>query len=162
MSMEIFYTIAQVTSDGLKLPNWWWWIIIGLVLMLGEMVIPGFFIFPFGIGAILTAFIAWLPLPGWVDLVAFVVFSILATLFLRPLLLKIGSGHGQHVKTGADALVNQEGYVIQEIDGSKTPGLVKVDGQDFTAITDNGIKIAKDARVFVREVRSTKLFVEEL
>ncbi len=162
MNMEIFYTIAQVTSDGLKLPHWWWWIIIGLVLMLGEMVIPGFVIFPIGLGAILTGIIAWLPLPGWVDICAFVGFSIISIAFIRPILVKLGAGHGKHVKTGADALINQEGYVIEEIDGDKTIGLVKVDGQNYSAITDTGVKIAKDARVFVREVRSTKLYVEEL
>lgn len=160
--METFLVLAESTGDLLKMPHWWYWIIIGLVLMLGEMIVPGFFIFPIGVGAMLTALIAWLPLPGWVDLLGFVVFSTLATVFLRPILVKFGSGHGSHVKTGVDALVNQEGYVVQDIDGIKTPGLVKVDGQDYTAITDPDVKITKDARVFVREVRSTKLYVEEI
>jgi inner membrane protein len=65
------------------------WFIIGLVMFLLELVIPGFFIFFFALGAWVTALVCLIADPGInVQLVIFTVSSVLSLLLLRRIIQK--------------------------------------------------------------------------
>jgi inner membrane protein len=66
--------------------EWWLWIVAGLILGIAEMLLPGFILMGFAIGAIVTGACLWL---GWLGatlpatLVVFAIFSGLGWLALR-------------------------------------------------------------------------------
>lgn len=61
-----------------------YWLIIGVMLFFLEMALPGFILFFFGLGAIVTALAAWLtPLSIAGQLALFIVSSVISVLTLR-------------------------------------------------------------------------------
>jgi inner membrane protein len=65
------------------------WFFIGLVLFLLELVIPGFFLFFFALGAWLTALVCLIVDPGInVQLIVFTVTSVISLLLLRKIIRK--------------------------------------------------------------------------
>jgi inner membrane protein len=65
------------------------WFLIGLVLFLAELVIPGFFIFFFGLGAWVTALVCLIGNPGTnLQIIIFAVTSVLSLVALRRIIQK--------------------------------------------------------------------------
>jgi membrane protein implicated in regulation of membrane protease activity len=64
-----------------------YWLIIGVMLFFLELALPGFILFFFGLGAIITAAVAWLTPIGvaW-QLALFIVASVLSIVMLRGLI----------------------------------------------------------------------------
>jgi membrane protein implicated in regulation of membrane protease activity len=70
---------------------WWHWLVLGLLLMLGELVTPGgFYIVFFGVGALVVGLLARADLagPAWMQLLLFSVVSVGLLLLFRARLLK--------------------------------------------------------------------------
>lgn len=72
--------------------TWWMWMVAGFIMLATEMVVPGFFLLFFGIGAVLMGFFQLL-VPGvelWVELLIFLSMSSLwLALFRRKLVAYI-------------------------------------------------------------------------
>jgi membrane protein implicated in regulation of membrane protease activity len=72
--------------------TWWGWLIVGVVLMVAELLMPtGFFLFFFGVGGVITGFLALLGLlPSFIaEGLAFIGISLFCVVLLRkPLLAK--------------------------------------------------------------------------
>jgi membrane protein implicated in regulation of membrane protease activity len=65
------------------------WFVIGLVLFLLELVIPGFFIFFFGLGAWFTALVCLIGNPGInLQIIIFAITSVLSLVALRKIIQK--------------------------------------------------------------------------
>jgi membrane protein implicated in regulation of membrane protease activity len=70
---------------------WWAWLLVGFVLLGGELLTPGgFYLLFFGLGGILVGLLplVGIELPAWAQWVSFTVFSIVATLMFRKPLLE--------------------------------------------------------------------------
>lgn len=73
------------------LGEWWAWMAAGLVLAVGEVLLPSYVLLGFGIGAVLVGVIllvggpvaVWVGASVYLTLLAFAVFSLLAWLGLR-------------------------------------------------------------------------------
>ena len=75
--------------------EWWVWMIAGAVLAILEIMIPGFILLGFAVGAALTGLLLWLGSPGEslaVLVLVFAVASLIAWLVLRKV---VGIRHGQ-------------------------------------------------------------------
>lgn len=72
----------------------WVWIALGILMGLAEMVLPGFYLLGFAIGAVLTGILVWLGLLTGLPaiLVSLAVMAVLSWLLLRRL---AGVRHGQ-------------------------------------------------------------------
>ena len=87
--------------DGME-PHWTW-LILGLVLAVAEMVVPGVFLIWFAAAALIVGLLtAALPLALPVQVVAFVVLSLASVLASRRFLKR-------HPVVSADPLLNQRG-----------------------------------------------------
>ena len=74
------------------------WLFLGVILIFSELLVPGFFIFFFGLGAICTAIVMFfIAIPIWVQLAIFLFVSILTLASLRRYMPKVFNGK---VKTG--------------------------------------------------------------
>ena len=91
---------------------------------------------------------------------AFLVVSALALIFLRPLARKMLKN--KIVKTNADRVIGQRGLVLKEIKAF-SPGLVKADGKEWTAISKHQEEaIAAGEEVKVLAIEGVKLVVEKM
>lgn len=71
--------------------SWWLWVLMGFLLLAGEILTPGgFFIIFFGFGALLVGIFKLLPIgaPEWVDWLLFSILSLLSLAFFRKPLIE--------------------------------------------------------------------------
>ena len=70
--------------------TWWAWLVLGMLLLGGEMALPGgFYLLFFGVGALLVGLVGLggLALPGWGQWLLFSLLSLGALALIRPRIL---------------------------------------------------------------------------
>ena len=135
------------------------WFIIGLVLFLLELVLPGFVIFFFGVGAWITALLCLFAHPGTnLQIIVFAITSVLSLLALRKIIQKKffyskvdRSSAVEDEFTGKDA-------VAATNFGKDKIGKVEFKGTTWNAESESEIK--KGQIVVIIEKDSFKLIVE--
>ncbi|MGI8822868.1 MAG: NfeD family protein [Acidimicrobiia bacterium] len=135
----------------------WLWLGIAVVLGIGEMVTSGFFMLPFAIGAGVAALLAWADVSLPVQLVVFIITSVVALLALRRF---AWSDREPSYPVGAKRFVNASAVVTETIDPVSGQGRVRLDAETWWATTDTGAIIEPGTPVRVVEVRGTRLVVE--
>ncbi len=133
---------------------WLIWAIVGVVCIGLEMLLPGFVIFFFGLGALATALFSLIPLVTalvWLQILLFVIFSVVSLIVLRRRFAKIFAGtvfdsrHPDPEETGA----GETAEVIESV----TPhadGRIRFRGTTWPARTRSGT-IAAGSRALVIE-----------
>jgi len=135
------------------------WFIIGLVLFLLELVIPGFVIFFFGVGAWLTALLCLVADPGInLQVIVFAVTSVLSLLvFRRMIQKKFFFTREDRSAAVEDEFTGKEAVVKADI----KPGLkgkVEFKGTLWNAESDTEVKAGQT--VIITEKDSFKLIVK--
>ena len=137
-----------------------YWIIIFIVLLIIEIATLGLTTVWFAAGA-LAAFLAGILGAGLaVQIVLFLVVSIVLLVLTRPVALKYFNNKRQ--STNVESMIGRQGVVLETIDTIKSQGLVEVDGETWSARTDEpeGV-IIKDTVVSVEGVQGVKLIVKK-
>lgn len=93
------------------------------------------------------------------QVVLFLVVSAICLIATRPLAKKMTATKIQ--KTNADRCIGAEAVVLEEINNLKSTGLVKAMGNTWTARSEDGSVIPKDAVVIVRKMEGVKLIVSQ-
>ena len=135
------------------------WIIIIVVAIIIEALTYNLTTTWFAIGGIFGWLIYLTGANLFVQIVVFLLVSILLLLFARPFavnVLKIGK-----VKTNADRLIGKAAIVLVEIDNNSNRGQIKVDGQIWSAKTKGQNKIKKNSNVIIQEIVGVKVVVDE-
>ena len=114
--------------------------------MIMEMASGTFYILCFAIGALFSMVGSWLGFPFLAQVVCFACFSILSIFAVRPVALKYLHRGEEERKSNADALEGREGVVIEEVQPQRS-GYVKVDGDEWKAVSQNGMPITSGNRV---------------
>jgi inner membrane protein len=135
------------------------WFIIGLGLFLLELVIPGFFIFFFGLGAWVTALVCLIGEPGTnPQIIIFAITSVLSLIGLRRIIQKkffySSSNQSEEVE---DEFTGKEALATTDFGGNKN-GKVEFKGTTWQAESTSEIKDGQ--RVIIIEKDSFKLLVE--
>lgn len=133
------------------------WAVAGVVLLIIEGFTVSLTTIWFSIGAFAAMVVALLNLPIWAQVICFLVFSIIMAVFTRPVVvkyLKIGKA-----KTNIDSLIGKEAIVTQVIEPFKT-GQVKLNGQIWTALSEDNTRIEIDQRVEVLRIEGVKLIIQ--
>ena len=141
--------------------NWQIWIVLAALLLVAEMLAPGFWLACVAIGCLAAGITGLLPI-GLVGQVA--VFA-LATdgslLGLRPLLLRrFLRSRSTDLRTNVDALIGKTGYVSLRIEAGSRPGRVIVEGEDWRGVSVDDITLEPGTKVTVLQVDGTTLVVE--
>ncbi len=130
------------------------WFIVGAILCLVEMALPGLVLFFFGLGAMLTALLIWIiPMPLSFQLLAFLVFSLALLFMLRKKFSSVFVGRNRTPGTSDEYLegyVGMNAVVIQDI----KPGIAgKVDfrGSSWLAVSDQAIPEGDSVEITGRE-----------
>jgi len=137
------------------------WFIIGLVLFLLELVIPGFFIFFFGLGAWVTALVCLLIHPDSfnnMQILIFAVVSVLSLIALRRLIQKKFFYSKENLSEGVEDEFTGREAIATSAFGSGKKGKVEFKGTTWNAESKSEIK--EGDRVIIIEKDSITLIVE--
>ena len=135
------------------------WFLLAAAFILGEIFTTGFFLGALAIAALSAAGVAWVGGELWLQVLAFAVASGVTTALARPLAMRFLHRDMGGVRTNVAALIGAEAHVIESIDPRARIGRVKVRGDDWRAVTDDGLPIEAGTRVIVTEVEGTTLHV---
>jgi membrane protein implicated in regulation of membrane protease activity len=139
---------------------WMIWVGIGIICVIIEIFTPGFLFMSFGVGAIITGLLVWMTnVSVPVQILIFAVITFVVFLLTRKLSKKLISAESE--PTNVDALKGKQGSVVKEIpvDGR---GYVKVGGEEWSAISQNNLKIKIGKKVTVQKIEGNKLIVLEI
>ena len=136
------------------------WIIVMISCVVIEGITMGIATIWFAFGA-LIAFLAYsLGASLMVQVIVFLVVSIILLIFTRPIVtkyLKIGK-----TKTNAEGLIGERAKVISRINNLNNEGSVQVKGQIWSARSlYDDIEIEKDSIVYIKKIVGVKLIVSK-
>jgi membrane protein implicated in regulation of membrane protease activity len=111
---------------------WHLWAIASLILLIGEIFVPGMILGCLAVGALggMVADLFGLAWEG--QTIAASVTTILAFVFLRPFAMK-HLFHGEGLKTGVDALIGKTAIVTTDFNTKSGFGRCSIDGDDWKA-----------------------------
>ena len=120
---------------------WIGWVILGLILIVGEVFSSGFVLLWFGIGALAAALAGIVGLDSLaLQFLIFAGVSIGLTAASRTIFINYFSREktGESLRTGVDALPGKVGTVVSSSRGALNEGAVKVYGSTWTAYPADG------------------------
>ena len=135
------------------------WFLLGLVLFLLELVIPGFFIFFFGLGAWVTALICLIGEPSTdLQIIIFAVVSVLSLVALRKMIQKKFFYHDENLSDKVeDEFTGKDATAIEDFSSENT-GKVEFKGTSWKAESSTQIKAGQT--VIIKSKEDFKLKVE--
>lgn len=141
---------------------WHMWVIAALILVVVEIFTTGFAVICLAIGALAAAVDAACGGGAEGQLIWFAAATLLAFVFVRPLLVKaFRKSGGRERLSGVDALKGREAIVSEHISASDNTGRVAVDGDDWKAVSVDGADIGKGEKVTIESVDSVVLTVRK-
>jgi len=140
---------------------WVLWLIAAVVLAVGEIATMGFFLAPFAAGALVAALTSAAGAGTAINLIVFLVVSVVALGALRPL-ARAHRNQTALARTGTAALVGRQATVLERIANDEGVGCVRLDGEVWTARAyDEDEVIEQGRRVHVMEIRGATALVSE-
>lgn len=140
---------------------WLLWLTLAFVLMIVELSSGDFVFTCFAIGALGSMVISLFSDSVWLQVMVFAICSALSLLFIRPPLTRWLQGKQQERISNADALIGRTGQLIEGI-APNGHGYVKIDGDQWKAITADNSPIAKGERVRIIARESLIVTVEKV
>lgn len=128
------------------------WFLIGLVLFLLELVVPGFVIFFFGVGAWVTALVCLIATPGTnLQIIIFAITSVLSLIALRRIIQKkFFYSRTNNSEAVEDEFTGKEGIAIMDF-GRAIKGKVEFKGTRWNAESESDIKEGQAVIVIKKE-----------
>ncbi|MBK5896518.1 NfeD family protein [Catonella massiliensis] len=137
------------------------WLMAFIILVVMEFLTMGLTTIWFAIGALVSFFASLFGASAWIQIVLFLVVSLVVLIVYRPLAVKYVNS--RRTKTNVDDLIGREAKVVEKIDNLNETGRVLLNGIDWSArSTLTGGVIEEDTIVKVMEVQGVKLIVEPL
>lgn len=138
---------------------WQIWLIISGLLFIGEILTVGFLLFWPAIAALISMVVSmFFPDAIIVQTAVFVLSSALLILFTKPLVNKYI--YKKTVPTNTSKLIGKKAIVIKDIDTIEGIGQVKVDGEVWSAKTENEEIIKEGTEVEITQIDGVKLLVK--
>ena len=147
--------------DFLNNNLWLFWFFIGLVCLITEMILGTFFVFCLAIGAFLTVIFSPILCSLGLQIVVFAVLSVVSIFFVRPVMIRFLHKEHNERLSNVDALIGRVGVVIEDIKGESN-GYVKIDGDEWRAVSRDSSDILNGERVRVVKMDSLVVTVERL
>ncbi len=136
------------------------WLIAAVGFGIGEAAVAGsFFLLPFAAGAAGAAIASFAGAPVILSWVVFAVVSGGSFVLLRPLANKLDIDLPDPMGFGANRLVGHPGTVIRAIGTGDRTGQVRVSGEVWSAVTEDGTALEAGSAVKIVEVRGNRVVV---
>jgi membrane protein implicated in regulation of membrane protease activity len=137
----------------------WFWVIVAVAFAVVEVMTVAFFAVFITIGALGAAVVSLLGFNLLVQAIVLGLLGVAGILVARPYLvdrLHIGR---PTLRSGADSMVGQQAVLLEPILGVGQPGHLKIAGELWPALTDDGSAVPVNTLVVVTALRSTTLIV---
>jgi len=139
---------------------WSLWLIVAGVFFIVEIATTGFLIFWLGIGSLLAMITSFITDSIVIQTIVFVVSSCILIPLTKPLADKLIDK--KTVPTNSYSLINKRGIVTVDINPIEAVGQVKVNGEIWSAKTEDGTTIAKGTEIEVIKIDGVKLIVSPI
>ena len=136
---------------------WCFWLIVAGIFFIIEIATVGFLVFWLGIGALFAMVTSFITDSIVVQTVVFVITSCILIPLTKPLADKFTGK--KSVATNSYSLINKHGIVIADINPIEGIGQVKVNGEIWSAKTENESIISEGTEVEVIKIDGVKLIV---
>ena len=145
--------------DYLTTNFWLLWTLVCVVALILEVSSGTFYLMCFAIGAVGAVVVSLMGTPLWLQVLVFSVISAVSVFCVRPLLVKCLHPVQKERLSNASALVGRQGVVIEPISAER-PGYVRVDGDEWRAVTADGTMIERGVNVRITAMNSIVVTVE--
>lgn len=135
------------------------WLIVFVVLLVVEIATMGLTTVWFAGGALVAFLAAYIGFDVVVQVLAFLIVSILLLVLTRPLAVKFFNQERE--KTNAESLIGQKAVVKEEINTLQATGRVEVSGMEWSAKTEESEIIEADTIVVIKGIQGVKLIVDK-
>ena len=139
---------------------WQIWLIAAGVFFIIEIFTVGFLIFWLGIGSLIAMVMSFFTDSIIAQTAVFVVSSGLLIFATKPLVKKFSKKDS--VPTNVYSIVGKKAVVIENIDWMAGTGLIKAEGEVWSAKTKEQINIPKGTEVEIENIEGVKAFVKPI
>jgi membrane protein implicated in regulation of membrane protease activity len=138
--------------------TWIIWFTIAVVLVICEIATSSiFFCLCLSVGSFFAAGVAYLFNLIWIEIMTFIIFSILSLYFISPFFKKMIK-KSKTIETNVDTLIGAKAVVISKIIPFN-PGFVKVFGEIWRA--ESNVEVLEGEAVKIKMINGTTLTVEK-
>ena len=135
------------------------WLVLLIVAIVAELASMGLTSIWFAGGALVAIAATFLQAPLWLQIVLFILVSLLLLIFTRPVAVKYFNK--DRVRTNVESLIGRQAIVTAEIDNLQGIGQVTVGSQEWSARSaDDRLRIPAGTVVNVLAVNGVKLVVK--
>lgn len=134
------------------------WLALLIAFTVVELATPQLVSVWFALGSLGSLTAAALGAELWLQIVLFVAISVIMIIVTRPLYRKFVKT--KLVPTNADRLIGEKAVVTESIENLDAKGAVKVQGQMWSARSENGENITEGSQVTVIRIEGVKLIVK--
>lgn len=134
------------------------WLIVLVACLIIEISTLGLASIWFAGGALLAMLIAVIGGPLWLQILVFLVTSIVLLIFTRPIATKYFNKN--RTKTNVESVVGKQAIVTENIDNLKGAGRIVTNGMEWTARSLDDSKIEEGAVVVIEKIEGVKAIVK--
>lgn len=137
----------------------WFWVIVAIVFAIVEIMTIAFFAVFITIGALGAAVVSLLGFNFLVQAIVLGVLGVAGIFIARPYLVERLHIGRPALRSGAESMVGQRAVLLEPILGVGQPGHVKIAGELWPAMTEDGSPMPVNTLVVVTALRSTMVIV---
>ncbi|MBR6514062.1 MAG: NfeD family protein [Clostridia bacterium] len=134
------------------------WVALVIAFTVIELITPQLVCIWFAIGSLGALIATVLGAELWVQILIFIVISVIMIFITRPLYKKFVKT--KIIPTNADRLISQTAVVTESVDNLCGKGTVRVQGQLWSAKSESGEVLPTDTLVTVVRIEGVKLIVK--
>lgn len=136
------------------------WLIASAIMFILEIFTISFLLFFPALGAFLAFLCAIFGASIQVQIITFVISSILLIAFIRPIVAKFFKA--KDVAMNSESVIGKNAVVIKEIDNLHGKGQVKVAGEIWSAVSSTDENIEEGSTVIILKIEGVKLIVKKV
>lgn len=139
---------------------WKLWLIIAGLFFVGEIATVGFLIFWFGIGALIAMIVSIFTTNIIIQTTIFLISSTILIFATKPFVKKFADV--KKTNTNVYSIIGKKALVIKTIDPIHSVGQIKLNGEVWTAESDNQQIIEEGTEVEILEIKGVKAIVKSI
>lgn len=135
------------------------WLVLFVIFLVAEILTLGLTTIWFAGGSLVAFVLALLDVSLPIQIVAFLIVSIVLLILTRPIAVKFFNQKRE--KTNVDSLIGQKAIVLEAIDSLHGSGRVEINGMEWSAKTEEYGQILEQGEVvIVQAIQGVKLVVK--
>lgn len=139
---------------------WQFWLIAAGVFFVAEILTAGFLVFWLGIAALIAMCVSFFVSDLLIQSIVFIVSSVILILATKPLIKKFVHNNTE-IKTNVFSIIGKKAIVTKDINSINGTGLIKVNGETWSAESEDYSDIEKGTEVKIVKIDGVKAVVNK-